>query len=162
MLWFPTSIYSIFCEAFVDSKIEVAVVGVASDVLPEHDIEYLWLQNLGGRRQGLGLKSKNTCWKNQSFRNYADYMETESFLDGYDELASLIENNVVAVMCAELLHWKCHRSMISDFAKSKGVRVIHIVDQTHSSEHRYTQCARMVNDRLTYDESSELSEFIKR
>ena len=133
-----------------------------TEVLRHHNIEYVWLQDLGGRREGLGFKSKNTCWKNQSFRNYADYMETAPFLDGYNELTILIEEKVVAIMCAELLYWRCHRSMISDFAKSMGVRVMHIIDQSHSSEHRYTQCARIVNGRLTYHDSSELTDFIKR
>lgn len=132
-----------------------------AEVLAQHGIEYVWLQNLGGRRQGLGRKSKNTCWKNQSFRNYADYMETGTFLEGFAQLAELIQKSVVAIMCAELLYWRCHRSMISDFAKSKGIRVTHIVEQSHSAEHKYTECARIVNGVLTYHSSSEISDFIK-
>jgi len=131
------------------------------EVLPQHGIEYVWLQKLGGRRQGLARKSKNTCWKNQSFRNYADYMETATFLEGFAQLAGLIQKGVVAIMCAEMLYWRCHRSMVSDFAKSKGIRVTHIVEQSHSSEHKYGECARIVNGLLTYHSSSEISDFIK-
>ena len=57
--------------------------------LSKHEIRYLWLPKLGGRRKGLGDDSKNKCWKNQSFRNYADYMETATFRQGIDELIQL-------------------------------------------------------------------------
>lgn len=132
-----------------------------AEALPQHGIEYAWLENLGGRRQGLGPQSKNTCWKNPSFRNYADYMETASFLEGFDQLANLIQRGIVAMMCAEKLYWKCHRSMISDFGKARGIRVVHIVDHSHSTDHEYTKCARIVNGLLTYHDASGLSDFIK-
>jgi uncharacterized protein (DUF488 family) len=132
-----------------------------AEALPQYGIEYAWLQNLGGRREGLGHQSKNSCWKNQSFRNYADYMETASFLEGFDQLATTIRKEVVAMMCAERVYWKCHRSMISDFAKSREIRVIHIVEPSRSSEHEYTKCARIVNGFLTYHAASDLSDFIK-
>ena len=131
--------------------------------LPERGIRYEWLQKLGGRRQGLGRVSKNTCWKNRSFRNYADYMETASFLEGFHQLIGIIQphSDVVAIMCAEKLYWNCHRSMISDFAKSRGVRVIHIIEQSHSSEHEYSECARIANGLLTYHSNLEISAFLK-
>ena len=133
---------------------------VIADVLPQHHIECVWLQKLGGRREGLGRKSKNSCWKNQLFRNYADYMETPPFLDGFADLANLIRKGTVAMMCAEALYWRCHRSMISDFAKSKGLRVVHLIKEDQWSEHKYTECARIVNGALTYRVNSEISDFI--
>jgi uncharacterized protein (DUF488 family) len=115
-------------------------------------IRYAWLRKLGGRRKGLGRASKNTCWKNESFRNFADYMETEEFLIGSQELLELAAANTVAIMCAEVVYWRCHRSMIADFLKSKGLDVTHILGETRSMEHEYTECARIVEGKLTYRE----------
>lgn len=72
-----------------------------TDVLPQRDIEYAWLRKLGGRRQGFGSKSKNTCWKNLSFRNYADYMETPLFQEGFAQLVELTQKGTVAIMCGD-------------------------------------------------------------
>jgi len=124
--------------------------------LTKNGIRYAWLENLGGRRQGFGDKSMNKCWKNKSFRNYADYMETESFHHAAQKLVEMINTNTVVIMCAEALHWRCHRSMISDFLKSKGVRVTHILDAQHSIEHKFTECAKLVAGDLTYHETSNL------
>jgi len=90
-------------------------------------------------------------------------METESFLEGFRQLTELMrsDSDVVAIMCAEKLYWRCHRSMISDYAKSNGVRVVHIIEQSHSLEHEYTECARIVKGLLTYHDSTELSDFLK-
>jgi len=109
----------------------------------------VWLEKLGGRRKGLGQSSKNTCWKNRSFRNYADYMETEQFIEGIGQLLQVGES-ATALMCAEGLYWRCHRSMIADFLKSKGIEVTHIFDGRHTQEHEYTECARVVGGQLSY------------
>ena len=82
------------------------------------------------------------CWKNKSFRNYADYMETPEFRKGIDELTELAKKNTVAIMCAEAVYWRCHRCMISDFLKSKMVQITHILDERHEREHEYTRCAK--------------------
>lgn len=119
-------------------------------VLENHSVRYVWLRKLGGRRKGLGKESKNICWKNMSFRNYADYMETQPFSEGAEELIQLGGEGTVAIMCAEAVYWRCHRSMISDFLKSKGIEVTHIFDEKHTQEHEYTQCAKVVDSRLTY------------
>jgi uncharacterized protein (DUF488 family) len=116
----------------------------------KHGIQYVWLQKLGGRRKGLGRSSKNTCWKNRSFRNYADYMETGQFLEGIGQVLQLGESGRTALMCAESLYWRCHRSMIADFLKSKGVEITHIFDGGHTQEHGYTECAIVVDGRLSY------------
>ena len=101
-------------------------------------------------RKGLGPSSPNICWKNKSFRNFADYMETNEFHEGIEELIKLANGETVTVMCAEAVYWRCHRSMIADFLKSEGVAVTHILDATHSKEHRYTQCAKIIEGKLTY------------
>jgi uncharacterized protein (DUF488 family) len=118
--------------------------------LPKYNIRYAWLQKLGGRREGFGQESKNTCWKNKSFRNYADYMETSDFIDGARELVRLAGIGTLVIMCAEAVYWRCHRSMISDFLKAKGLEVMHIFDETHSHEHEYTRCAKIADGNLTY------------
>ena len=125
--------------------------------LSKNRIQYLWLPELGGRRKGLGESSKNKCWKNQSFRNYADYMETESFRKGIDELLKLSAEGTVAIMCAEALYWRCHRSMIADFLKSLNVQVTHIFDEKKAHVHEYTQCAKIIDGYLTYHVSTAQS-----
>jgi uncharacterized protein (DUF488 family) len=77
-------------------------------------------------------------------------METSSFKEGAEELVALMGRGTVALMCAEALYWRCHRSMISDYLKSKGIQVIHIIDERHVQEHRYNQCAKVRNGELTY------------
>lgn len=117
-------------------------------------IQYVWIEKLGGLRKGLGKQSKNTCWKNKSFRNYADYMETDEFREGSSELLNLANEHTVAIMCAEVLYWRCHRSMISDLLKSRGVQVMHILSEKEIREHKYSQCAKIRNGILTYHEWS--------
>lgn len=79
-------------------------------------------------------------------------METEQFREGIGQLVQLCESTTVALMCAESLYWRCHRSMIADFLKSKGIEVAHIFDERHTQEHQYTQCARVVDGQLSYHE----------
>ncbi len=135
-------------RSYKNPQFNTDVIGIE---LSKHNMRYVWLQKLGGRRRGLRKKSKNTCWKNESFRNYADYMETSStFREGIEELMALGNEGTVAIMCAEAVYWRCHRSMISDFLKSRGIRVTHIFDHKHTREHEYTKCARIVNGQLAY------------
>ena len=118
--------------------------------LPSNAIGYVWLKKLGGRRKGLGKSSPNICWKNQSFRNFADYMETNEFREGIQELIGLAGGQTVAIMCAEAVYWRCHRSMIADYLESEGVEVMHILDPVHSKEHEFTRCAKVIGGKLTY------------
>ena len=136
-----------FPSSFTNPQFNTDAIGA---VLERHGIQYVWLQRLGGRRRGFGKESTNTCWKNKSFRNYADYMETEPFREGIDTLLHLAGTKTVAIMCAESLYWRCHRSMIADYLKSIGVQITHIFDEKHTQEHKYTQCAMIVDGKLTY------------
>ena len=111
---------------------------------------YLHLPALGGRRRP-SPDSKNTAWKNSSFRAYADHMESEEFQKGIDALLELAQPKRTAVMCAEALWWRCHRSLIADFLKAKGVSVIHILDARKTESHPYTSAARIVAGRLSYE-----------
>jgi uncharacterized protein (DUF488 family) len=118
--------------------------------LTEAGIEYLHNPQLGGRRRPT-LHSKNTAWKNASFRAYADHMETEEFKQGIEALLEVGRAKRTAVMCAEALWWRCHRSLISDYLKAHGVDVIHIIDEKKTEEHPYTSAARIVDGQLSYE-----------
>ena len=113
-------------------------------------LTYLHLSALGGRRRP-SPDSKNTAWKNPSFRAYADHMESEEFRKGIDALLELAQTRRTAVMCAEGLWWRCHRSLIADFLKARGVQVIHILDARKTESHPYTSAARIVEGRLSYE-----------
>jgi len=105
--------------------------------LQQIGIEYKHEPRLGGRRTPR-KDSHNTAWKNASFRAYADHMETEEFRKGVKDLLELAENGRTAVMCAEALWWRCHRRLISDYLKTEGQAVIHILDQNKTQEHPVT------------------------
>src|SRR5258705_2430193 len=113
-------------------------------------ITYHHMPLLGGRRKP-NPESKNTAWKNASFRAYADYMETEEFKEGIEQLLELAGSKRTAIMCAEAVWWSCHRSLIADYLKSNGVSVTHIIDATHAQTHPYTSAARIVGDGLSYE-----------
>jgi uncharacterized protein (DUF488 family) len=117
--------------------------------LPESQIDYVHLKDLGGRRT-VRPDSHNTGWKLDAFRGYADYMETDSFLNGIKDLESLGINKKVAFMCAEALWWRCHRSLVSDYLKFLGWTVIHIMGVGKGEEHPYTSPARIIGGRLVY------------
>src|ERR1043166_6779998 len=99
-----------------------------SSTLAEARICYQHLRDLGGRRRALP-DSTNIAWRNESFRGYADYMETKEFREGIERLLDLAGKQRVAIMCSEAVWWRCHRSMISDYLKVKGVEVIHIMGE---------------------------------
>jgi uncharacterized protein (DUF488 family) len=124
--------------------------------LKENEINYIHIPNLGGRRKA-NEDSKNTAWRQASFRGYADYMETANFKIGIDELIFIAEKNRTAIMCAEVLWWKCHRSLISDYLKLNDWKVIHILSDHKTEEHPFTQPAKIKNGKLDYS-SEELSE----
>jgi len=113
-------------------------------------IFYFHLPELGGRRRGTP-DSKNTAWKNSSFRAYADHMESEEFRKGIEALLKLSEEKRAAIMCAEALWWRCHRSLIADFLKASGIEVIHILDDRHTEEHPYTSAANISGGHLSYE-----------
>ncbi len=119
------------------------------ETLAEHGVEYRWLDMLGGRRRAR-LDSPNTVWRNASFRGYADYMQTVEFDRGLEELLTLARKGRSAVMCAEAVWWRCHRSMIADALKARGVRVLHIMGPNTATEHPWTAPARIVDGNLTY------------
>ena len=119
--------------------------------LEENGIEYIYIEDLGGRRPAK-KDSKNTTLRNKSFQGYADYMETESFANAAAELAKLALEKPTAIMCSEAVWWRCHRSMVSDYFKAKGWEVLHIMSLGKATEHPYTAPARIVGNKVFYSE----------
>jgi uncharacterized protein (DUF488 family) len=124
--------------------------------LTAHGIRYEHFPELGGKRKSKP-DSRNTAWRNTSFRGYADYMETEQFQKGFERLLDVAaESGPTAIMCAEAVWWRCHRSLIADYLKARGIEVIHILAATKVEPHPYTSAARIVNSELSYNPESLL------
>ena len=117
--------------------------------LAQHALGYHWLQALGGRRR-VSPDSPNTAWRNASFRGYADYMASAGFAQGLDQFLALATQSRTALMCAEAVWWRCHRSMIADALCVRGIKVVHILDDKHATLHPMTSPARIVEGHLTY------------
>lgn len=112
-------------------------------------IAYRWFPSLGGRRRP-DPASPNLAWRHAAFRAYADHIATEEFAEGLFELSLLAGGLRTAVMCSEILWWRCHRRLIADVLTSLGTPVAHIRDHTTPELHRLTAPARVVRGRLTY------------
>ncbi|MFV8270257.1 DUF488 family protein [Flavobacterium sp. GT2N3] len=117
--------------------------------LEETGIQYIHLADLGGRRK-VKKDSKNNRWNNDSFRGYADYMETEEFENAIVKLELIALEQPTAYMCAEAVWWRCHRSMVSDYLKAKGWAVLHIMATGKVQEHKYTSPARILDGNVFY------------
>ena len=140
--------------------------------LNAHGIRYEHFPELGGRRKPKA-DSRNTAWRNASFRGYADYMETDQFHNGIERLLAFSRNDGLgnpesfrgsetvtawstAIMCAEAVWWRCHRSLISDYLKARDIEVMHILDTNKIEPHPFTSAARIVNGKLSYRAESLL------
>lgn len=117
--------------------------------LDEHDIAYHWIVALGGRRRPRP-DSLNTAWRNASFRGYADYIASAEFAEGLTELLGIAAHRRTAIMCAEAVWWRCHRALIADVLCVRGIKVVHIINETHAVKHPYTSPARIVQGQLSY------------
>ncbi len=112
-------------------------------------IEYVHLKQLGGLRRPR-KDSRNLAWRNDSFRGYADYMETPEFEAALGDLLRLAGEKRTAIMCAEAVYWRCHRSLLADALLCRDVPVLHIFDEKKVEPHRLTRFARIENGRPTY------------
>ncbi len=120
-----------------------------AESLREAGIEYRHFAELGGRRKARP-DSRNDVWRNESFRGYADYMETPEFENALQKLLEIASEKRTALMCSEAVWWRCHRSMVADALKARGVEVIHILSARKNEVHPYTAPARLQNGQLTY------------
>ena len=114
--------------------------------------EYVWEKDLGGRRkqQMPRDQSPNVALRNQSFRNYADYMLSPNFESAVQRLVERAERAKTAIMCAESVYFRCHRMLVSDYLVSRGHSVLHILNEKPPTPHVMTKDARIIDGRLVY------------
>jgi uncharacterized protein (DUF488 family) len=119
------------------------------ETLAEAGIAYAHLPELGGLRKPRP-DSTNDAWENASFRGYADYMQTPEFAAGLEHLLGLARELATAVMCAEAVPWRCHRSLIGDALLARGHGVEDILSPTRRSPHKMTRFAQVNGENVTY------------
>jgi len=112
-------------------------------------ISYVHMPEIGGLRRPKP-DSVNTAWRNKSFRGYADFMETKQFKEQLLNLMALARENCVAIMCAEALPWRCHRSLIADALVVRNVKVGHIISEENIIRHELTEWAHVEGTSITY------------
>jgi uncharacterized protein (DUF488 family) len=118
--------------------------------LAEDGRHYEWMEALGGRRDP-AADSPHVAWRNAAFRAYADHMDGEVFRGGLERLLVLAAERPTAVLCAEVVPWRCHRQLIADALVVRGVEVRHVIDHEPPALHRLTAFARLEGSRLVYD-----------
>jgi uncharacterized protein (DUF488 family) len=123
--------------------------GALGGALTEDGIAYHWIAALGGRRRPRS-DSPNTAWRNLQFRGYADYIASKEFEEGVHELLQVAGHLRTTMMCAEAVWWRCHRALIADVLCVRGIKVVHIFDETRAVMHPYTSPARIFQGRLSY------------
>jgi uncharacterized protein (DUF488 family) len=117
--------------------------------LPRLGVRYVHLPELGGLRRPRP-DSPNAGWRNDSFRGFADHMATDGFRSGIDRLIELAASGNTAVMCAEAVPWRCHRSLIADALLVRGIEVSHVIGRGSARPHQLTQFAHVEDGRITY------------
>ncbi len=117
--------------------------------LPRAGIRYHPAPRLGGLRRPR-KDSTNDGWRNASFRGFADYMETPEFDQGLSELVAASTGQATAILCAEAVPWRCHRSLIADALLIRSIEVVHLLSTGKLQPHRLTPFATVVGDRLRY------------
>jgi len=115
-------------------------------------VEYLWLPQLGGRRRALP-GSPNGAWRNAAFQGYADHLASAEFAQGLAQALALAARRRTALMCAEVLWWRCHRRLIADVLTLRGMQVLHILDAGHASAHALNPDARQAGGQVVYPPS---------
>ncbi|MGA8593455.1 MAG: DUF488 domain-containing protein [Bryobacteraceae bacterium] len=118
-------------------------------LLAKEGVEYFHFAGLGGLRH-TRKDSLNRGWKNASFRGYADYMQTPEFARAVEELIATASTKKTALLCAEAVPWRCHRSLVGDALLVHGVEVEDILSETHTQPHKLTPWARVQGLEITY------------
>jgi uncharacterized protein (DUF488 family) len=119
------------------------------DSLKKAGLGYVHLPGLGGLRHAK-RNSINVGWRNTSFRGYADYMQTPEFERGLEELIHLADQEQIAIMCAEAVPWRCHRSLIGDALTVRGIRTEDVMSLTRRRVHTLTAFAKVRGKSVTY------------
>ncbi len=117
--------------------------------LRRRGVGYIHLKDLGGLRHP-AKDSVNTGWRNSSFRGFADYMQTEEFQEGLKKVIKKAETKRTALMCAEAVPWRCHRSLLADALTARGIEVIHIISSSSHHVHTLTPFAKVQGNRIIY------------
>jgi uncharacterized protein (DUF488 family) len=120
-----------------------------ADTLKAEHLEYLHMRALGGLRRAR-KDSPNTGWRNASFRGYADYVQTEAFQNALESLIDMSSRKRVAIMCAEAVPWRCHRSLVADALNVHGVPAIEILSESSYRTHTLTPFAEVHGLQITY------------
>jgi uncharacterized protein (DUF488 family) len=121
---------------------------LANSLTAQH-LEYVHMQALGGLRRA-HKDSPNTRWRNGGFRGYADYMQTEEFQDALGALIHMSRQKRVAIMCAEAVPWRCHRSLVADALSVRGIPVVEVLSESSYRMHKLTPFAQVEGVRITY------------
>jgi uncharacterized protein (DUF488 family) len=127
-------------------------IDALSRTLPPAGVEYRHLPSLGGLRQA-GTDSPNRGWRNASFRGFADYMATPEFASGIEDLLAVARAQPTAIMCAEAVPWRCHRSLVGDALLVRGIDVIDIYDERKATPETLTSFAVVDGLAITYPAS---------
>jgi uncharacterized protein (DUF488 family) len=125
--------------------------GTLKESLKQEHIQYKHLKKLGGLRHAK-KDSTNLGWHNVSFRGFADYMATQAFSEGLEALMKIANLRTTAIMCAEAVPWRCHRSLIGDALSKKGWLVKDIIGTSIAKKHRITPFLKIMKGQLTYPE----------
>jgi uncharacterized protein (DUF488 family) len=133
-----------FCPQFGKARLRAS--------LKRHGIDYLHMEELGGRRPPDRERTDNAGWRNAGFRGYADYMQSEEFKVALDQLMQMGRKQCVAIMCAEALPWRCHRSLIADALLVHKFKVEDIMGVAKSRKHAMTKFAQVSRKKITYPE----------
>lgn len=118
--------------------------------LAQAGIDYRHMGSLGGLRRPAKDSSVNAAWRNASFRGYADHMQSAEFAEAVDALAALATERRPAIMCAEAVPWRCHRSLVGDALLVRGIEVVDIISETSEKKHALTRFAKVDGTRVTY------------
>jgi uncharacterized protein (DUF488 family) len=117
--------------------------------LGQNGIGYIHMKGLGGLRHTTKA-SINTAWRNASFRGYADYMQTAKFAENIAKLIKIAEEKRTVIMCAEVVPWRCHRSLIGDALVIRNIAVVDIIGENVSKPHLLTSFAKIDGEMITY------------
>jgi uncharacterized protein (DUF488 family) len=118
-------------------------------------MRYIQMKALGGLRRPAKGSLTNAGWVNESFRGYADYMQTQRFESALEELIELAGEDSVAIMCAEGNPFRCHRSLVADALEARGVHVVHVSGPGEGRPHKMTSFAEVAGTKVTYPRVAE-------